>query len=135
MMMVGRLAPTRWSSTREVQHAEEIPPILITALVLGLASTAMAKTFFWISHGDPADPVWTYFLQGAEQWAEDTGNTVNTSFHSGDVPSHQEAFRAAITAGADGIVTSTPDPGTLNEVIAEAHAQASRSSSSTPRTP
>jgi simple sugar transport system substrate-binding protein len=98
-------------------------PILITALVLGLASTAMAKTFFWISHGDPADPVWTYFLQGAEQWAEDTGNTVNTSFHSGDVPSHQEAFRAAITAGADGIVTSTPDPGTLNEVIAEAHAQ------------
>jgi ABC-type sugar transport system substrate-binding protein len=54
--------------------------------------------------------VWTYFLQGAEQWAEDTGNTVNTSFHSGDVPSHQEAFRAAITAGADGIVTSTPDP-------------------------
>lgn len=98
-------------------------PILITALVLGLASTAMAKTFFWISHGDPADPVWTYFLQGAEQWAEDTGNTVNTSFHSGDVPSHQEAFRAAITASADGIVTSTPDPGTLNEVIAEAHAR------------
>jgi simple sugar transport system substrate-binding protein len=98
-------------------------PILITALVLGLASTAMAKTFFWISHGDPADPVWTYFLQGAEQWAQDTGNTVNTSFHSGDVPSHQEAFRAAITAGADGIVSSTPDPGTLNEVIAEAHAR------------
>lgn len=98
-------------------------PILITALVLGLASTAMAKTFFWISHGDPADPVWTYFLQGAEQWAADTGNTVNTSFHSGDVPSHQEAFRAAITARADGIVTSTPDPGTLNEVIAEAKAQ------------
>ena len=27
-------------------------------------------------------PVWTYFLQGAEQWAKDTGNTVNTSFHS-----------------------------------------------------
>lgn len=77
--------------------------------------------FYWVSHGAPADPVWTYFLQGAEQWAEDTGNTVNTSFHSGDVPSHQEAIRAAIAAEADGIVTSTPDPGTLNEVIAEAH--------------
>jgi simple sugar transport system substrate-binding protein len=38
------------------------------------------------------------------------------------VPSHQEAFRAAITAGADGIVSSTPDPGTLNEVVAEATA-------------
>ncbi len=91
-------------------------------LVLALAVPAMAQTFFWISHGDPADPVWTYFLQGAEQWAADTGNTVNTSFHSGDVPTHQEAFRAAITTGAAGIVSSTPDPGTLNEVIAEAHA-------------
>jgi len=38
------------------------------------------------------------------------------------VPSHQEAFRAAIASGAAGIVTSTPDPGTLDEVIAEAHA-------------
>lgn len=78
--------------------------------------------FYWISHGSPTDPVWTYFLQGAEQWAADTGKEVRTSFHSGDVPSHQEAFRAAIAAGAAGIVTSTPDPGTLNEVIAEAHA-------------
>ncbi len=46
---------------------------------------------------------------------------MRTSFHSGDVPSHQEAFRAAIAAGATGIVSSTPDPGTLTEVIAEAH--------------
>jgi simple sugar transport system substrate-binding protein len=97
---------------------------LTLVFVLGFAVSAMAQsTYFWISHGDPADPVWTYFLQGAEQWAEDTGNTVNTSFHSGDVPSHQEAFRAAITSNAAGIVTSTPDPGTLNEVIAEAQAQ------------
>ena len=62
------------------------------------------------------------FLQGAEQWAKDTGNEVRTSFHSGDVPSHQEAFRAAITAHAKGIVTSTPDPGSLTKVTAEAHA-------------
>lgn len=96
---------------------------LTTVFVLSFAVSAMAQsTYFWISHGDPADPVWTYFLQGAELWAEATGNTVNTSFHSGDVPSHQEAFRAAITSNAAGIVTSTPDPGTLDEVIAEAHA-------------
>ncbi len=80
-----------------------------------------AKTYYWVSHGSPADPVWTYFLEGAEQWAEDTGNTVNTSFHSGDVPSHQEAIRAAIAAGADGIVTSSPDPGSLVEVASEAN--------------
>lgn len=80
-----------------------------------------AQVYYWISHGDPADPVWTYFLEGANQWAEDMGHEVRTSFHSGDVPSHQEAFRAAISAGARGIVTSTPDPGSLDEVIAEAH--------------
>ena len=92
---------------------------LLAALVVPVA--AHANTFYWISHGSPADPVWTYFLAGANQWAEDTGNTVNTSFHSGDVPSHQEAVRAAIAAGADGIVTSSPDPGSLVEVAKEAN--------------
>ena len=68
----------------------------------------------------PADPVWTYFLAGAKQWAKDTGNTVNTSFHNGDVPSQQEAMRAAIAAKADGIVTTSPDPGSLVDVVKEA---------------
>ncbi|UVC09231.1 substrate-binding domain-containing protein [Rhizobium sp. TH2] len=81
---------------------------------------AAGKTFYWISHGAPTDPVWTYFLAGAKQWESDTGNTVNTSFHSGDVPSHQEAVRAAIAAKADGIVTSSPDPGSLVAVVKEA---------------
>lgn len=100
--------------------------LVVFALLLALAPAALAQedtaVYYWISHGSPADPVWTYFLQGAEQWGEDTGNEVRTSFHSGDVPSHQEAFRAAIAAGATGIVTSTPDPGSLNDVIAEAQA-------------
>ena len=94
------------------------------ALALGAATTALAegRTFYWISHGGPADPVWTYFLEGANQWAEDTGNTVNSSFHSGDVASHQEAVRSAIAAGPDGIVTTSPDPGSLVEVAGEAKA-------------
>jgi simple sugar transport system substrate-binding protein len=88
-----------------------------------VASADDAKPiYYWVSHGSPTDPVWTYFLQGAEQWAKDTGHEVRTSFHSGDVPSQQEAVRAAITAKARGIVTSTPDPGSLTTVIAEAHA-------------
>jgi simple sugar transport system substrate-binding protein len=95
-------------------------------LVAGLLATAapaitQAKTFFWVSHGSPADPVWTYFLAGANQWAKDTGHTVNTSFHNGDVPSQQEAVRAAIAAKADGIVTSSPDPGSLVQVAKEAN--------------
>ncbi|MDJ1006220.1 MAG: substrate-binding domain-containing protein [Paracoccaceae bacterium] len=92
------------------------------ALSASAAFAQDAKTFYWISHGSPADPVWTYFLEGAEQWAADTGHTVNTSFHSGDVPSHQEALRAAIAAGADGICSSNPDPGSLIDVVAEARA-------------
>ncbi|WP_428832639.1 substrate-binding domain-containing protein [Labrys okinawensis] len=84
---------------------------------------AAPKTFYWISHGGPADPVWTYFLAGAKQWASDTGNTVNTSFHNGDVASHQEAVRAAIAAGAAGIVTTSPDPGSLIKVVDEANAK------------
>src|SRR5215218_7434717 len=103
-----------------------------TVLLLGGAAVALAmtasaafaqgKTFYWISHGGPADPVWTYFLAGANQWATDTGNTVNTSFHSGDVPSQQEAVRSAIAAKADGIVSSSPDPGSLVSVVKEAKA-------------
>lgn len=92
------------------------------ALTSGAGVAQEAKTFFWISHGGPADPVWTYFLQGAEDWAEDTGHTVNTSFHSGDVPSQQEAVRAAIAAGADGICSTSPDPGSMVDVVAEARA-------------
>ncbi|MBE7183778.1 MAG: substrate-binding domain-containing protein [Methylobacterium mesophilicum] len=91
-------------------------------VALALPAAAQAKTFYWISHGGPADPVWTYFLQGAEMWAKATGQTVNTSFHNGDVPSQQEAIRAAIAGKADAIVTTSPDPGSLVELVKEAKA-------------
>ena len=96
--------------------------LILSAIPLTGAAQDAPKVFYWVSHGAPADPVWILFLQGAEQFASDTGFEVRTSFHSGDVPSQQEAIRAAISAGATGIVTSTPDPGSLTEVISEAHA-------------
>ncbi|TIS63031.1 substrate-binding domain-containing protein [Mesorhizobium sp.] len=98
--------------------------LFVFGLIVALAipAAAQAKTFYWISHGGPADPVWTYFLAGAKQWATDTGNTVNTSFHNGDVSSQQEAVRAAIAAKADGITTTSPDPGSLIELAREARA-------------
>lgn len=89
--------------------------------IRGAAESGKA-IYYWISHGPPSNPTWTYFLQGAVQWAKDTGNEVRTSFHSGDVPSQQEAIRAAIAVKAKGIVTSVPDPGSLTKIIAEAHA-------------
>ena len=97
---------------------------LVIAITLGatlFVTEVTAKTFYWISHGSPADPVWTYFLAGAQQWAADTGNRVNTSFHNGDVAAQQETLRIAIAAGADGIVTSSPDPGSLIQVTEEAN--------------
>src|SRR5258708_16545031 len=91
-----------------------------------LKATAADKAiYYWISHGSPSDPVWTYFLQGAEQCAKDTGNDVRTSFHSGDVPSHQEAVRPAISAKARAIVSSTPDPRSPTKLIHAAHAPTS----------
>ena len=96
--------------------------LILSAIPLTGAAQDAPKVFYWVSHGAPADPVWILFLQGAEQFAADTGFEVRTSFHSGDVPSQQEAIRAAISAGATGIVTSTPDPGSLTDVISEAHA-------------
>jgi len=97
----------------------------VACLFPSIGSAQSTKSaYYWVSHGSPTDPVWTLFLEGAKQWATDTGNEVHTSFHSGDVPSQQEAVRAAISAHAKGIVTSTPDPGSLTKVIAEAHAAA-----------
>ena len=96
--------------------------IFLTMMALSVPTGALAKTFFWISHGSPADPVWTYFLAGANMWAKDTGQSVKTSFHNGDVPSQQEAIRSAIASKSDAIVTTSPDPGSLVEVVKEARA-------------
>jgi simple sugar transport system substrate-binding protein len=94
---------------------------LIASTSVGGSAEREKAVYYWISHGPPSNPTWMYFLQGAEQWAKDTGNEVRTSFHSGDVPSQQEAIRAAISVKAKGIVTSMPDPGSLTKIIAEAH--------------
>ena len=96
--------------------------LALAIFALALPLSTQAKTFYWISHGSPADPVWTYFLAGANMWPKDTGQTVKTSFHNGDVPSQQEAIRAAIAAKADAIVTTSPDPGSLVDVVKEARA-------------
>ena len=38
---------------------------LVAVVASGTVAMAEAKTYYWISHGSPADPVWTYFLDGA----------------------------------------------------------------------
>ena len=96
--------------------------LLAASLPMTAAAQDEQRTFYWISHGSPADPVWTFFLDGAKQWEADTGNKVNTSFHSGDVALQQEALAAAIAAQPAGIVTSAPEPGALVELVDQAKA-------------
>jgi simple sugar transport system substrate-binding protein len=98
--------------------------LVLAGVAFALAATVavQAKTIYWISHGSPADPVWVSFLAGANQYAKDTGQTIKTSFHNGDAASQQEAVRSAIAAKADAIVTTSPDPGSLVEVVKEARA-------------
>ena len=55
------------STTQRRQGGNEMSKItgtlLAGAMAFGIATGANAKTYYWISHGSPADPVWTYFLQ------------------------------------------------------------------------
>jgi simple sugar transport system substrate-binding protein len=74
-------------------------------------------TFYWISHGSEGDPIWIYAIRGAEQAGKDLGVKVNTSFHHQDLASHKEAFMAAISAGADGIATSSPQQGVFGDEV------------------
>jgi simple sugar transport system substrate-binding protein len=80
-------------------------------------TTGKDFTFYWISHGSEGDPIWIYAIRGAEQAGKDLGIKVSTSFHQNDIASHKEAFKAAIAAGADGIATSSPEQGVLNEEV------------------
>ena len=52
-----------------------IPAATVVAVLFAFVSAAQAakEIYYWVSHGAPTDPVWTLFLQGAEQWAKDTG--------------------------------------------------------------
>jgi simple sugar transport system substrate-binding protein len=77
--------------------------------------------FYWISHGAEGDPIWIFAMDGATKAGEALGVTVRASFHHQDLTSQKEAFMAAIAAGADGIATSSPEVGTMNEEVKLAH--------------
>lgn len=54
---------------------------IVSIPLAGLAQSAK-PIYYWVSHGPPSNPIWSYFLQGAEMWAQETGADVRTSFHS-----------------------------------------------------
>jgi simple sugar transport system substrate-binding protein len=100
--------------------------VLLTGILLaivGMQAVAQdTQVFYWISHGTAGDPIWAFAAAGAERAAADLGVEVRVSFHGGDVAAQREAFTAAIAAGADGIATSSPEPGALSDLVGEAQA-------------
>jgi len=94
-----------------------------TATVTASAAAPTPKyTFYWLSHGSEADPVWMYDLL-AVQWASKVLNVkANTAFFNNVPAPQKEAFTSAIAAGADGIASSSPSPGMLTTEVAAAKA-------------
>jgi simple sugar transport system substrate-binding protein len=80
-------------------------------------------TFYWISHGSEGDPIWIFALSGANEAAKALNVTLKASFHHNDIATQKEAFQAAIAAGADGIATSSPQVGVLNDEVKLAHSK------------
>lgn len=91
--------------------------LLVTPAAIGADDK---PTFYWISHGSSGDPIWIFALRGAKQAAKDLNVNLKTSFHQNDISTHQEAFKSAIAAGADGIASSSPDQGVLKDEVAMA---------------
>lgn len=79
-----------------------------------------SAVYYWISHGSSADQIWVQANAGADAAGRDLGASVNVSFHNGDLASQKEAFSSAVAAGANGIATTSPQPGVLNQEITDA---------------
>ncbi len=112
-------APAQQAAATQAPAAAAPAAAAPTAAPAAAAPAAGGKplTFYWISHGDPGDPIWIFAVNGANAAAKALGVTVKTSFHHGDIASQKEAFKAAIAAGASGIATSSPQPGVLNDEV------------------
>ena len=76
-------------------------------------------TFYMITHSDDG-PFWTVVKNGAEAAAADVG--VNLEWKPGinDAATMVTDIEAAITAGADGIAASLPDPDALSGPLSDA---------------
>jgi simple sugar transport system substrate-binding protein len=69
------------------------------------------KTFYLLSHGGPSDAFWLDWNAGATKACEQLKVSCKISFSGGDMASQKEAFNSAIAAKADGIATTSAQPG------------------------
>lgn len=95
------------------------------ALALAGAATQAAdgqKTFYLLSHGGPSDAFWLDWNAGAQKACDQLKVTCKISFSGGDMASQKEAFRSAIAAKADGIATTSAQPGLWTGEVKDARA-------------
>jgi ABC-type glycerol-3-phosphate transport system substrate-binding protein len=61
---------SRHEKREKFKMLKKMAVLAVAALAaMAVPFAAQAKTIYWISHGGPADPVWTYFLAGAKRAA------------------------------------------------------------------
>ncbi|MBO9126638.1 MULTISPECIES: sugar ABC transporter substrate-binding protein [unclassified Rhizobium] len=102
--------------------------VVITAgVALAFAGTATQaadsqKTFYLLSHGGPSDAFWLDWNAGAQKACDQLKVTCKISFSGGDMASQKEAFRSAIAAKADGIATTSAQPGLWTGEVKDARA-------------
>ena len=103
--------------------------IAAAAAVLGalaMAPQALAqdkqKTFFLLSHGGPSDAFWIDWNAGATKACDQLKVTCKISFSGGDMAAQKEAFNSALAAKADGIATTSAQPGLWTEEVKAAKA-------------
>lgn len=80
------------------------------------------KTFYLLSHGGPSDAFWLDWNAGAQKACDQLKVTCKISFSGGDMASQKEAFRSAIAAKADGIATTSAQPGLWTGEVTDARA-------------
>ena len=87
--------------------------VILAGILAGSPARAQdgQKTFYLLSHGGPSDAFWIDWNAGATKACDQLKVTCKISFSGGDMASQKEAFNSAIAAKADGIATTSAQPG------------------------
>jgi simple sugar transport system substrate-binding protein len=94
--------------------------IAACALASGPAGAGTKKVFYLLSHGGPADAFWVDWNAAATRACDTLNVTCKISFSDGDIAVQKEALNSAIAAKADGIATTSAQPGLWTREVAAA---------------
>lgn len=90
---------------------------VFAAALAGPAAAQDKQVFYLLSHGGESDPFWIDWNAGVQNACQLMQVTCNVSFSGGDSAIQKEALNAAIASEADGIATTSAQPGLWNEEV------------------